>query len=158
MFGNTAFIGWKRSSTINTKQIGDISESMVTTELLKHGYSVLKPIGDRLPYDLAIDVDGQLIRFQIRTAWYNEPNDSYMGNVRCARTNRKNYSFKLHNYEKMDFFIYVIQSLEKFYVVPVSVMRLFKSGVYLIPHRPRRKTPLSLEAYCGNWELIKNLL
>jgi hypothetical protein len=39
---------------------------------------------------------------------------------------------------------------------PVSIMKLFKSGVCLIPHRTRRKSPLSLEEYNNRWDLVKN--
>jgi hypothetical protein len=35
----------------DTKLIGDISEKWVSLELLKRKFSVLEPIGDRLPYD-----------------------------------------------------------------------------------------------------------
>ncbi len=47
---------------MDTKLKADIGESAVLTELLKRGFNVLKPVGDRLPYDLAIDVNGKLIK------------------------------------------------------------------------------------------------
>ena len=34
---------------MDTKLKADISESAVTTELLRRGFKVLKPVGDRLP-------------------------------------------------------------------------------------------------------------
>ncbi|MBU0759722.1 MAG: hypothetical protein KKC66_02385 [Candidatus Omnitrophica bacterium] len=34
---------------MDTKLKADIAEAAVTTELLKRGFRVLKPIGDRLP-------------------------------------------------------------------------------------------------------------
>ncbi|MFH1354874.1 MAG: group I intron-associated PD-(D/E)XK endonuclease [Candidatus Omnitrophota bacterium] len=51
---------------MDTKLKADIAESAVITELLKRGFRVLKPIGDRLPYDLAIDQNGKLLRIQVR--------------------------------------------------------------------------------------------
>lgn len=47
---------------MDTKLKADIAESAVVTELLKRGFKVLKPIGDRLPYDLAIDSNEKLLR------------------------------------------------------------------------------------------------
>ncbi|MBU1006833.1 MAG: hypothetical protein KKH08_04490 [Candidatus Omnitrophica bacterium] len=51
---------------MDTKLKADIAESAVTTELLKRGFNVLKPFGDRLPYDLAVDLDGRLIKIQVK--------------------------------------------------------------------------------------------
>lgn len=52
----------------NTKLIGDITEAAVCYELLRRGLKVLKPVGDNLRYDLALDIDGRLIRIQCKTA------------------------------------------------------------------------------------------
>ncbi len=45
----------------DTKLKGDIAEQAVIYNALKKGWGVLKPIGDRLPYDLVLDIDGSLI-------------------------------------------------------------------------------------------------
>ena len=55
--------------SMDTKLKADIAESAVITRLLKEGFRVLKPIGDRLPYDLGIDLNGKLLRIQIKSAW-----------------------------------------------------------------------------------------
>lgn len=46
---------------MDTKLKADIAESAVVTELLKRGFSVLRPLGDRLPYDLGVDLREKLI-------------------------------------------------------------------------------------------------
>ena len=48
----------KEEGFIDTKLKADIAESAVITEFLRRGFKVLKPVGDRLPYDLAIDISG----------------------------------------------------------------------------------------------------
>jgi len=50
------------SGHMDTKLKADIAEYAVVTALLKRGFRVLKPIGDRLPYDLVLDVNGKLLR------------------------------------------------------------------------------------------------
>ena len=65
---------------MDTKLKADIAESAVITALLKKGFRVLKPVGDRLPYDVAIDVNGKLIRIQVKSAWYY--NGSYKVDTR----------------------------------------------------------------------------
>ena len=60
---------------MDTKLKADIAESAVLTELLSKGFKVLKPVGDRLPYDLALDIGDKLVRIQIKSAWYDKNED-----------------------------------------------------------------------------------
>ncbi len=46
---------------MDTKLKGDIAEQAAILQAMKHGFGVLKPIGDRLPYDLVFDVSGLCI-------------------------------------------------------------------------------------------------
>ncbi len=55
---------------MDTKLKADIAESAVITELLKRGFKVLRPVGDRLPYDLAIDIEGRLIKIHVKSTWF----------------------------------------------------------------------------------------
>ncbi len=72
---------------MDTKLKADIAESAVVTEFLKKGFSVLKPVGDRLSYDLGIDVKGKLIRIQVKSAWFYR--GAYKIDVRMTKTNRR---------------------------------------------------------------------
>lgn len=54
------------SFTMDTKLKGDIAEQAAVLYALKRGWGVLKPFGDRLPYDLAFDVEGTLIKIQLK--------------------------------------------------------------------------------------------
>jgi PD-(D/E)XK endonuclease len=58
---------------MDTKLRGDIAEQAAVLYALKQGCGVLKPVGDRLPYDLVFDVAGQLVRLQAKSAWFDEP-------------------------------------------------------------------------------------
>ena len=80
-------------TTMDTKLKADIAESAVTTELLKRGFKVLKPIGDRLPYDLAIDFNGKLIKIQVKSAWFYK--GAHKIDTRITKTNRKNMIRKI---------------------------------------------------------------
>ncbi len=51
---------------MSTKQIGDIAEQAAILQALKRGWGVLLPIGDRLPYDMAFDVGGCLVKIQVK--------------------------------------------------------------------------------------------
>jgi hypothetical protein len=50
---------------MDTKLKGDVAEQAATLYALKRGWGVLKPIGDRLPYDLVFDVNSILSRFRL---------------------------------------------------------------------------------------------
>lgn len=52
------------ANNMDTKLKGDIAEQAVILHALQQGWGVLKPIGDRLPYDLALDISGKLIKFK----------------------------------------------------------------------------------------------
>ena len=50
-----------------TKMIGDIGEAVLTAEFLKHNIPVFKPVGDNLPYDLLVFINGKYKRIQVKT-------------------------------------------------------------------------------------------
>jgi hypothetical protein len=50
---------------MDTKLKGDIAEQAAILHALKFGWGVLKPVGDRLPYDLVFDVGGTLVKVQV---------------------------------------------------------------------------------------------
>jgi hypothetical protein len=56
---------------MDTNLKGDIAEQAAILHALKHGWGVLRPIGDRLPYDLVFDVEGTLVKVQAKGAWFD---------------------------------------------------------------------------------------
>jgi len=53
---------------MSTKLKGDLAEQAAVLEALRRGWEVLRPVGDRLSYDLVFDVDGALARIQVKAA------------------------------------------------------------------------------------------
>ena len=101
---------------------------MKTVKLLEQGLTVLKPVGDRLPYDIAVDVSGQLVRIQVRTA-YKTSFDTFSGNTRSIRTNRKRYRIEPANTKDVEFFIFVLAEINECYVVPSYVVKKYASRI-----------------------------
>ena len=101
----------------STKARGDIAEYRVVAELLERGHAVLMPCGDRLPYDVAIDVEGKLRRLQVRRAWSTNGSTFYI-DTRRSQTNRKIYKFTKHSPSAYDFLIAWIPDSSIFYVLP----------------------------------------
>ncbi|MBV9085817.1 MAG: hypothetical protein JOZ62_24345 [Acidobacteriaceae bacterium] len=74
---------------MNTKHRGDIAEQAATLEALKRGWSVLRPIGDNLPYDLVFDIGGRFIKVQVKYGWLHAPSQNYVVDNRRTKTNRR---------------------------------------------------------------------
>jgi hypothetical protein len=140
---------------MDTKLKSDIAESAVTTELLKRGFNVLKPVGDRLAYDVALDINGKLIRIQVKSAWYNKKDDAYVVDVRRTKTNRRRMVRKKYEDGDFDFAVVYIGNLEMFYVLPNEVFNSFESSISFVDGNKRQRLPKSAE-YKERWDLIQD--
>ncbi len=140
---------------MDTKLKSDIAESAVVTELLRKGFRVLKPIGDRLPYDLALDLNGRLVRIQVKCAWFDKKSDAYIVDARRTKTNRRQMLRKRYDKDDFDFAIMYICEENVFYVMPVNVFTAYGSTVTLIEHGKRQREPKSAE-YRKRWDLLSD--
>ena len=136
---------------MNTKLKADIAESAVITELLKRGFNVLKPVGDRLSYDLAVDVNKKLLRIQVKSAWFYR--GVYKVDARMTKTNRGRMIRKYYNENDFDFAIIYIQDLNIFYIMPQPIFSSYKSEISLVEIAKRQRTSKSSE-YRENWNLL----
>jgi hypothetical protein len=136
---------------MDTKLKADIAEAAVVTALLKRGFKVLKPIGDRLPYDLALDVNGKLLKIQVKSAWYYD--GSYTVDSRRTKTNRRRMLRSRYEDKDFDFAILYIDRLNTFYVMPISVFSAYKSGISLVESEKRQRKPQSA-IYKERWDLL----
>ncbi|MDO8747847.1 MAG: group I intron-associated PD-(D/E)XK endonuclease [Candidatus Omnitrophota bacterium] len=138
---------------MDTKLKSDIAESAVTTELLKRGFRVLRPVGDRLAYDLAVDLHGRLICLQVKSAWYNVKAKCHAVDARRTKTNRRRMIRKNYDADDFDFAIIYLADLNAFYVMPVSVFTGYKGTVTLIETDKRQRKPKSAK-YKESWVLL----
>ena len=136
---------------MDTKLKSDIAESAVVTELLKRGFKVLRPVGDRLPYDLALDIHGKLLKIQVKSAW--PQNGAYIVDTRRTKTNRRQMLRERYNSRDFDFAILYISDLNVFYVMPAPVFSTYKSGISLVERSTRQRRPKS-EEYRERWDLL----
>jgi hypothetical protein len=140
---------------MDTKLKADIAESAVVTELLKRGFRVLKPIGDRLAYDLALDLNGRLVRIQVKSAWFNSRTKYYAVDVRRTKTNRRNMLRDRYGEDDFDFAVLYIDSLNVFYVMPIAIFLSYSSTITLIEMDKRQRKPKSAE-YRERWDLLSD--
>lgn len=140
---------------MDTKLKADIAESAVTTELLSRGYDVLKPVGDRLAYDLAIDRKGTLLRLQVKTAWFNHLKNMHIVDNRRTRTNRRQMVRKRYSDDEFDFAILYIHERKVFYVMPVDIFNSYASSIAIVENVKRQRVPRSAN-YREKWELLED--
>jgi len=138
---------------MNTKLKGDIAEQAAILQALKQGWGVLRPVGDRLPYDLVFDVQGKLIRVQVKCAWFDDQRGNYVVDNRRTKTNRRFMVREAYKPSDFDFALAYIEKLNLFYVLPVNVFLGYASEIHLVETKKRQRKPRSAE-YREAWHLI----
>lgn len=138
---------------MDTKLKGDIAEQAVVLHALKLGFEVLKPLGDRLAYDLVFDIEGSLVKIQVKSAWFDAKKENYVVDNRRTKTNRREILRKNYQKNDFDFAILYIQDLNVFYVMPSEVFISYGSEIHLVETDKRQRKPKSAE-FREAWELI----
>ncbi|MEL6924209.1 MAG: group I intron-associated PD-(D/E)XK endonuclease [Bacteroidota bacterium] len=49
-------------------------------------------MGDRLPYDLVLDIDGVLVKIQVKAAWFDSSKENYVVDNRRSLTSTPSMS------------------------------------------------------------------
>ncbi|PAX52999.1 group I intron-associated PD-(D/E)XK endonuclease [Brunnivagina elsteri] len=138
---------------MDTKIRGDIAEQAAVLHALKRGLGMLKPVGDRLPYDLVFDVDGTLLKIQVKYAWFDEHKGNFVVDNCRTKTNRRVMIRGVYNQSDFDFALVYIESLDLFYIFPVAVFIAYGSEIHLVELEKRQRKPRS-SVYRDAWELI----
>ena len=140
---------------MDTKLKGDIAEQAAILQALQRGWGVLKTIGDRLPYDLVFDVEGALVRVQVKSAWHQEADDAFVVDNRRTKTNRRIMKRQVYQANDFDFALVYVAELPLFYVFPVGVFIDYGSQIYIVESGKRQRKPRSAK-YREAWDLISN--
>jgi PD-(D/E)XK endonuclease len=138
---------------VDTKLKGDIAEQAAVLHALKRGWGVLKPVGDRLAYDLAFDVESKLIKIQVKYAWFDQPSGNYVVDNRRTKTNRRIMVRSVYKQSDFDFALVYVEKLDLFYVFPANAFIAYGSEIHLVEAQKRQRKPRSAQ-YRDAWELI----
>jgi PD-(D/E)XK endonuclease len=138
---------------MSTKLKGDIAEQAAILKILELGWGVSKPLGDRLSYDLIADINGKLVKLQVKSAWFNASDQNYCIDVRRTKTNRRQMLRSLYSEQDFDFALVYLQEKHIFYVFPVKVFIGFGSTLSLVETDKRQRKPKSAN-YREAFELI----
>lgn len=99
---------------MNTNQIGKITELEVLSYIIKKGYSVSIPFGDKDRYDQIWDINGKLLRVQVKTSKVNKEHSMIEFNCYSVCNGTKN------TYTKADIDVFATMCDEQLYIVPVE--------------------------------------
>ena len=89
---------------IERKQLGSLTELQCMSAFISEGYSVSIPYGDNNRYDFIADINGNLIRIQVKTASSKDNGKSYSFSCKSSRTNGKRTINKKYDKSEIDFF------------------------------------------------------
>lgn len=138
---------------MDTKIKGDVAEIAATLEALTRGWGVLQPVGDRLSYDLVFDIDGVLMRIQVKSAWRHLKSGNYVVDTRRTRTNRRRMTRKRYTTCDFDFALIYLADPRIFYVIPCDAFIAYGSEIHMVEQAKRQRKPASA-AYRDAWQLI----
>lgn len=140
---------------MDTKLKGDVAEQATVLQALRRGWGVLRPVGDRHPYDMVFDVGGTFVRVQVKHAWADKKSGNFLIDTRRTKTNRRIMKRDRYRSGDFDFAIAYIREPECFYVFPQDLFRSFASVIHMVERKTRQRKPQSV-AYREAWELIES--
>ncbi len=120
---------------------------------MKLGWNVLKPIGDRLSYDLVFEIQGVFVKIQVKASWYDHKSSNFVVDNRRTKTNRRKMLRALYCKEDFDFALAYIDELDLFYVFPVDVFVSYGSEIHMVEASKRQRKPQSSD-FRNAWVLI----
>jgi hypothetical protein len=101
----------------NSKKKGDIGVGEAISFFIRKGQTVLFPLSDSEPYDLAYDDGDKLNKVQIRTTAAKSPHGIYIVNLRVMGGNQSFHTEKKFDRTKVDY-LFVLTENGKKYLIP----------------------------------------
>ena len=138
---------------MDTKLRGDIAEQAAVLQAMKRCWGVLRPVGDRLPYDLVFDVGGALVKVQVKSAWFDAPSGNCVVDNRRTKTNRRIMVRGMYSAVDFDFALAYIEDVGVFHVFPCEVFIGYGSEIHMVEADKRQRKPKSAD-YRDAWHLI----
>lgn len=102
---------------LTTKDIGDITELQCILAFRERGIAVSIPFGDSAPYDLVVELGGELKKIQCKTSRKGRSEGAYVFNTSIYHTNTKETIKKTYE-GKIDYFMTIIEGQPC--LVPIS--------------------------------------
>lgn len=107
----------------DTKAVGDTTEAMILAQLLKAGYRVLLPFGERHKYDLVVEHNsGCFMRVQCKTGKIIRGAIRFNTSSVSKDAKTKKYVKRYYTSGDIDAYGIYVPELDRSYLVPISVV------------------------------------
>lgn len=137
---------------LKTKQKGIISELQCILSFNQLGYKVSIPYGEDSRYDFIADIEGKLIRVQVKTSSYKNGNkEAIMFPCRSSHTNSKGTQNVRYTSEEIDYFCTYFDN--ECYLVPIEECSTEKTLRFIAP----RNGQLKGVSFASDYELKKQI-
>ncbi len=103
-----------------TNHKGNVAELAIAAEAARLGLSVLKPLTEHEPYDLALDLGSRMLRVQCK--WAGHDGDVVLIHVGRSRTSRRGYIRSTYGKDEIDALAAYCQVLDRCYLLPVEMV------------------------------------
>lgn len=130
---------------MNSKDKGNIGESIALAEFVKRGITVSVPFGDNSRYDLIAEFNGKLNRIQVK---YCNQKISENNSISCPCSSSLNHTTNKNRttYEnEIDYFVFYIVEWDKIILVPIDVIGN-KKAIFFRMDKPKNGQ--------GNYNLV----
>ena len=134
---------------LNSKQIGNITEIECMLSFIKLGYNILTPYGDCERYDFVADIEGKLIKIQVKHACDSHIDEGYI-TFRCVNKTTRNGEFVNHSYSKAQIDYFATFYDNKCYLIPVEEVG---SSIKTLRFRPPKNGQTKGITFAQEYEL-----
>lgn len=133
----------------NPNHKGNVAELAIATEAARLGLSVLKPLTEHEPYDLALGIGERLLRVQCKWAGYD--GDVVQIHVARSRTNRRGNIRRTYRADELDALGAYCADIDRCYLLPASMV----TGRHMVHLRtsPTRNNQRAAINYAVDYEL-----
>ena len=121
---------------LTSKEKGNLTELQCLTAFYKLGHSVSIPYGDNCRYDFILDVNGKLLKIQVKTSKYVS-DGCFLFSTRSTRVNSRGVINTTYTKDDIDYFATFYN--DKCYLVPVEGCSTEKRLRYCYPPNGQKK-------------------
>ena len=130
---------------LQSKQKGNLTELQCITAFYELGYQVSIPYGENSRYDFIADIEGNLIRVQVKTSRVRKENEAIVFACRSTNVNTKGTNYHRYTKEQIDYFATFWNG--KCYLVPVEECSVEKVLRFCYPLNGQKKGITLAEDY-----------
>lgn len=142
-----------KNMKLDTKQKGNLTELQCITACYELGYNVSIPYGENSRYDFILDLNGKLLRIQVKSSHLKKnlknPNNAISFACRSSNTNASGNTYHRYTKEQIDYFATYWNG--KCYLVPVNECSVEKTLWFNTPAN-NQKSYISM---AKDYELVK---